>query len=292
MFKQILSITAMMALLSGTVTSCKSGDGGFKKTKDGIEYKIVKDEKGPNAKIGDIISYHLILKVGDSVLLDNRKMMGEEPLQVELQDNPNGNKKTDPTEVLTMMSAGDSAIIHVEMDSATRQMYTFAKPTDKLEFIFKLVSVKSKDEAEKDQRQAAEAQNVVDEKLITEYLAKNNINAQKTASGLYYVINKNGSGANIAEGQTAKVMYTGKTLDGTKFDSNIDKEFNHTEPLEFAVGRKQVISGWDEGLLLLNKGSKATFIIPSSLAYGDKSPSPLIPANSILLFDVELIDFK
>lgn len=290
MYKQILPVAAMATILV-SAASCKS-DGGFKKTKDGVEYNIVKDEKGTPAKIGDIISYNMIVKIGDSLMFDSRKMNNDKPIEMPLQDNPGANKAMDPTEVITMLSAGDSAVIRVALDSTARKMYTFAKPTDKLEFQVKLVSVKTKEQFEADMKTQSAAQAGTDDQLLTEYFTKNNLTPQKTASGLYYIITKPGAGENAAAGKTVKVMYTGKTLDGTIFDSNIEKEFNHTEPLEFPLGQKQVIAGWDEGIALLNKGAKATFYIPSTLAYGAQSPSPKIPANGILMFDVELLQIK
>jgi FKBP-type peptidyl-prolyl cis-trans isomerase len=86
--------------------------------------------------------------------------------------------------------------------------------------------------------------------------------------------------------------YTGKLMDGTKFDSNQDSTFHHMEPFTFPIGVGQVIPGWDEGVMLLNKGAKATLFIPSGLAYGEHPPTPAIPANSILVFDVEVVSYK
>jgi FKBP-type peptidyl-prolyl cis-trans isomerase len=291
MFKQILPVAAMATVLVG-LTSC-SGNKTFKKTKDGVEYLIVTDEKGPNAKIGDILQYNMIVKIGDSVMFDSKKMSeGGKPVEMALQDNPNATKSMDPTEVIKMLSAGDSAVIRVELDSMAKKIYTFAKPTDKLEFQFKMISVKSKEDFEKEMKAKAEAQSGNDEKALNEYFTKNGLSPQKTASGLYYIITKPGTGANPTVGQNVKVMYTGKLLDGTMFDSNIDPQFQHTEPLPFALGKGNVIPGWDEGIALLNKGAKATLFVPSNLAYGAQSPSPKIPAFSVLIFDVELLDFN
>jgi len=110
----------------------------------------------------------------------------------------------------------------------------------------------------------------------------------KTASGLYYTISKEGHGKNVDSGQTVNVDYTGMFLDGKKFDSNVDSAFHHVQPFPLEVGRGKVIKGWDEGLQLLKIGSKATFYIPSGLAYGAQDRGPQIPANSILVFDVEV----
>ena len=112
---------------------------------------------------------------------------------------------------------------------------------------------------------------------------------EKTASGLYYIVDKDGTGEQVKAGQTISVNYTGKTLDVQTFDSNIDPKFSHTDPLKFPVGQGQVIPGWDEGMMLLKKGSKARLFIPSPLAYGAQSPGPGIPANSVLMFDVEVL---
>lgn len=290
MFKQILPVAAMATIVVGAA-SC-SGNKTFQKTKDGVEYLIVKDEKGENAKIGDIIEYNMLVKIGDSVMYDSRKMNDNKPVQMALQENPSANKAMDPTEVIKMMSAGDSAVVRVVLDSMARKIYTFAKPTDKLEFQFAMVSIKSKEKFEAEMKEKSAAQAGTDDKIITEYLTKNNITAQKTASGLYYVISKPGTGANVTAGQTVKVMYTGKLLDGKVFDSNIDPQFQHTEPLEFPLGKGNVIPGWDEGIALLNKGAKATLFVPSPLAYGAQGNQGMIAPNSILVFDVELIDFK
>ena len=92
-------------------------------------------------------------------------------------------------------------------------------------------------------------------------------------------------------GDKVSVNYTGKTMDGKAFDSNVDPQFQHVQPFEFTVGQGMVIKGWDEGFTIFKKGSKGTLYIPSPLAYGANSPDPSrIPVNGILIFDVELLD--
>jgi len=108
-----------------------------------------------------------------------------------------------------------------------------------------------------------------------------------TASGLKYAIIKEGEGVAIEKGKQVVVNYSGFLLDGTKFDSSIERD----EPLTLVAGIGQVIPGWDEGLLLLKKGSKARFIIPPALAYGERDLGK-IPPNSTLVFDVEVVDVK
>jgi cyclophilin family peptidyl-prolyl cis-trans isomerase len=112
-------------------------------------------------------------------------------------------------------------------------------------------------------------------------------NAIKTASGLMYVITKEGEGSTPKKGQKIKAHYTGTLLNGKKFDSSRDRG----KPFEFPVGMGRVIRGWDEGFLAMKKGEKRILIIPHTLAYGDRGRPPTIPPKATLVFDVELIDF-
>ena len=110
---------------------------------------------------------------------------------------------------------------------------------------------------------------------------------KKTASGLYYTITKEGKGEHPAKGINVSVHYKGSLVDGTVFDSSYQRD----QPIEFSVGVGQVIPGWDEGILLLNKGAAARFVIPSHLGYGAKGAGGVIPADATLIFEVELIKF-
>ena len=118
------------------------------------------------------------------------------------------------------------------------------------------------------------------------FLAKNKTaeGVVTTESGLQYKVITEGTGATPADGDIVKVHYTGTLLDGTKFDSSVDRG----EPLEFPIGA--VIPGWTEMLKLMKVGGKVTAWIPSDLAYGPRGRGPQIPGNSLLVFEMELID--
>lgn len=93
-------------------------------------------------------------------------------------------------------------------------------------------------------------------------------------------------------GDVLNMNYTGKLEDGTTFDSNVDPKFNHVEPFEFTLGAGQVIKGWDEGLLGMKVGEKKTLNISPEKAYGPNGIPGVIPPNSTLIFDVELLEIK
>ena len=111
---------------------------------------------------------------------------------------------------------------------------------------------------------------------------------EKTATGLHYKINIVGEGKNPVAGSNVSVHYRGMLIDGTVFDSS----YQRNEPINFVLGQGEVISGWDEGIALLNKGASAKLVIPSDLAYGSRGAGGIIPPDATLIFEVELVDFK
>ena len=311
MIKRILPIAILGAALISN-TGCKN-DGGFKKLR-GIEYKIVKDVKGKNAVVGDIVEFQMVAKVdtlpGAALILNDTRSQGRPGvLKVEPVKN-NG----DFAVVLPLLSAGDSAVVQISCDTILsyvpaeqmNQLPKWLKKGNKITLTVAVLSIKTMDEyqkemqgkqaeMQKEMQQKAAAQMPVDDKMLQDYFAKNNIKAQKTASGLYYSITKAGSGANAKPGQLVTLKYIGKTLEGKQFDANMDESGKMLEgktPFTFPLGQGQVIKGWDEGVALLNKGTKAFFYIPSPLAYGPQAMGPELPANSILVFNVELTDVK
>jgi len=109
-----------------------------------------------------------------------------------------------------------------------------------------------------------------------------------TASGLQYIMNDPGTGAQPQPGDTVSVHYTGMLDDGTVFDTSRTRG----QPIQFVLGRGQVIAGWDEGIALLKEGGSARLIIPPDLAYGSAGYPGAIPPNATLTFDVELVSVQ
>ena len=122
----------------------------------------------------------------------------------------------------------------------------------------------------------------IKEQQIIENLSKD---FEVTSSGLKYKILNKGNGDSPVKGDKVKVHYKGMLIDETVFDSS----YKRNQPIEFNVGIGQVIPGWDEGIMLLKKGEKAKFVIPSNLGYGETGAGGVIPPNATLIFEVELL---
>ena len=140
-------------------------------------------------------------------------------------------------------------------------------------------AILAKIEADKKKKEEEFAAN--QEKLAEEMKAT----MQKTSSGLYYKITKTTDGIAPKAGDQVSVHYAGKLIDGTEFDSS----FKRNQPIDIPIGVGQVIKGWDEGILLLKEGERATLLIPSDLGYGANGAGGVIPPNAWLIFDVELV---
>ena len=125
---------------------------------------------------------------------------------------------------------------------------------------------------------------IINQDEIAAYLEENNLTAEKTESGIHYIIEAEGSEEKPTMNDTVTCHYKGYFINGSKFDSSYDRG----RPASFPL--KQVIQGWQEGIPLFGKGGKGTLIIPSRLAYGSNPPGGL-PPDAVMIFDIELINF-
>ena len=225
---------------------------------------------------------NILTKIADSVMFDSYKMNNNKPIEQQLNKQLLGSFM----EGFELLSAGDSALLRMPIDSAFKgQLPPFAKSGDNVTYYIKVIAIKTPAEYENEKKESASKQIKIDDEIIQAYIKKNNLIAKKTASGLYYVIEKAGNGKHATAADKVKVHYKGTLVDGTKFDSSYDRN----QPIDFPLSG--VIKGWTEGIPLLEEGGKGKLLIPSGLAYGQNAPpgSP-IKANDVLIFDVELLE--
>ena len=309
---------ALLTLVQPASAQAQAPTTTFSRLPTGTEYRLFrKDAAGsyqPHAlaptdapytsRAGQVLTVYMEFRTGrDSVLMSSRRMQPA-PQPVLLPD------KTAPgslEEALGLLLPGDSAVFRFPADTVFTK--TFRQPVPpfvkkagnvlvvlasarELVTTAEMMARREKEQAEniRQGKLLAAAQTAKDVAQIQAYLKKSKAVAKKTVGGTYYIIKKAGTGLPPKKGQTVRVLYRGTVLaTGKEFDSSAK---HGNEPIAFALGTGQVIPGWDQGIALLTKGSKAVLLIPSPLAYGPRGAGADIPANSVLRFEVELVDFK
>lgn len=278
---KFLKTTLGLGLTAGLLFSCND----FKVTQEADGSKFQIHEKGDGktkAKEGDIVTFDLVIKApNDTVFTDTYKR--KEPITMPLQK---GAFKGDFVNALTHLVTGDSATVYVSADSlfmrAQQPLPQGVSKGSEMKFIVKVKTIQTMADFQK----AQEEKKNNELKLMDNFAKKNFPNATKTQYGMYRVVLKEGAGATIPSGKTVKVEYTGKLMNGNVFDSSVGKQ-----PLEFPIGQGAVIPGWEQALMMMKKGEKSIFFIPSNLAYGEQGSGP-IPPFSPLIFEMEVIDVK
>lgn len=302
-----VSFVAALAILA--LSACKES---FKKGEKGLEYKIITSGSGDKIKLGDFMH----LEIGqfynngktDSLLSDTRTS----PQGAMIQPLDTMAIPSEFANILKQMRKGDSSVIRILTDSALKGVPKEQWPphfkaghyvltTIKVVDIYKTPAaadsarVKAMELAQVRMKQVADDQLKKDDKILKDLFAKNKTNVVKGELGTYVEVIQPGTGPNADTSSVVKINYTGKTMEGKTFDSNTDPAFNHVKPLlanltnDPSLGMR-VVPGWNDGLKLLNKGAKAKFYIPSSLAYGPQGNGGDIAPNAILIFDIEVVD--
>lgn len=300
-------ISYVVLLAAVVLSACKNES--FKKGKSGLEYKIISNGNGEKIKDGNFMQIHVgqYYNTGnkDSMMSDTRTSSG--PL-IEMLDTVSTPRQY--YEILNQLRKGDSLCIRLLTDSAFAKspqgMPPFFKKGHYLITTVKVIDIFTKREQADSARMAEMAiarkkdsiNNAAlaakDEKTLTDYFTKNNIKATRAPLGTYVEIIQPGTGKNIDTSvAVVRTYYTGRTMEGVEFDSNTSKgkgdPLNVNLTTDMLLGMN-VITGWKDGFSLVNKGTKAKFYIPSGLAYGANPPSADIKPNSILVFDIEIVD--
>jgi FKBP-type peptidyl-prolyl cis-trans isomerase len=297
------------------VAACNSAANvDFKKTSGGIPYKIFPGKgNGPNIKAGNFVKFQITQRIGDSVLHSSYKNGTSEFLKVDTSTVPREFKyeiKYALMEILLNAKEGDSIYITQAIDTFLAKKPELASDTllkkgGQIISTLRIVKVFQKEadarpdlEAEGARREAeamrrflaqpqVQQQMAADDKIIQDYLAKNNIQAKKTEWGTYVQIIQPGSGPSPAPGKFAVVRYKGMDLQGKEFDSNTDPS-KPAYPVQIGMG--STVKGFEDGIRQLKKGGSARIFVPSMLGYGPQGNPPAIMANQVLMFDISLED--
>ncbi len=278
-----------LACLFVVVTTSNAQKINYKKSDKGVRYSMLKSNKGAKIKLDDIVFLQIKYATDkDSVLFDSWKMGG--PIQLKVSKPT---FKGDLMDGLNLMTVGDSTLFLFSADSMFTKTFNmplpeFIKPGSDLKFTVKIDKITSEEILRADEIKVEKEKNMEEQKAIEQYIADNKLTPVTTPSGLKYVMYNEGTGAKAEAGKTVRVHYTGKLLNGTKFDSSYDRN----DPIEFKLGQGMVIKGWDEGIALLKEGGKALLIIPSNIAYGARGAGGVIPPFAPLTFEVELVSVQ
>jgi len=278
---------------------CK--DQNFKKIKGSrmpLEYKIIEGSGGDPVKYGNAIEFKAYSYYGDSLMSTPFDTVAQ-VIEIDSTKLPK-----EYIEIFTTARKGDSIITRTSTDSLLKAnpLPPYAKKGNYLGYHFKIIDIITdptkvaalRNESMESMRRidslSTEKQKGIDDKTLSDYLAKNNIKATKTAKGTYVEIITPGEGAAIDSGKAITVDYRGMTLLGKEFDSSYDESGKSVKPFTFVVGQRGSIEGFSDGVVLLKKGGKARFFIPSYMAYGSRGAGADIGPNTPLMFDVSVLD--
>ncbi len=282
---------AACVILAAVVVSCSQKDD-FQESGNGFSYNLaVHNEDAKSITDGMIVMYHSDYMINDTVLFSSRQSSAGTPHSLMY------NQAMDADSVPMLMAIkmcheGDSGIFKFNAKDLFENSFKIPlpdsiSPESNILAHLKVVNIFTREDhqayMEGLENEAFEKQLV----QIDEMLDAEGVEYQTTESGLRYVIVEEGQGEHPNAGDEVTVHYTGMLVNGTVFDSSVDRG----EPFQFPLGVGRVIPGWDEGIALLNKNAKAKLYIPSKLGYGMRGAGGAIPPNSILIFEVELLDF-
>ena len=293
MNKTIFLVAATILLLAAGCT-----ERNYVKTKNGLEYKILDGNGGKEIKYGNTIKFRAYSYYNDSLMATPYDSV---PQLMEVDST-----KLPPEYIAIFKAAkqGDSIITRIMVDSIMKfnQVPPFAKKGQYLGYRFKILDVIT-DPAQAEAMKKETMENLkrldsisvikqqgIDDKILSDYLAKNNITATKTAKGTYVEIQDPGTGPQVEVGKAITVDYKGMTLEGKVFDQSYDSSGKSVKPYTFMIGERGAIEGWPDGLVYFKKGGKGRLFIPSHLAYGPRGAGPDIPANTPLMFEVSVVD--
>lgn len=258
-----------------------------------MPYKIYASKDTQKVMPGTIIKVTVTQKLNDSVLFTTDNAM-----PVYLMVSGQVQQSYDISELWTSLKLNDSVVTTQMVDTfikrAPDRMPPNFKNGDRIFTYLKVQGIFASDSLAKLDEEATRKIFVAKDAVAVEkYLADKKITTQKTPGGAFVEVIKAGEGPVADTGNYVTVNYTGsKMLTGEKFDSNTDSTFGHLAPMSYNTGMGEMIKGFDEAILMMQKGAKVRVYIPSMLGYGSSGKPPKIGPNEHLVFDLELLDIQ
>jgi FKBP-type peptidyl-prolyl cis-trans isomerase len=290
----------IIAILVVLMSSCNEKD--FKTGETGYQYKIVRNGDGPLFENNNYILMYMDYYYEDDSLLFT---WTEKNIPVTLQYIDTIWERSGPIyHGLKKLKVGDSAIFKVKCSDLYEVAFrgnipyglnpfsditveigimSMLEPAQFRLWKANLFKIKREEIQKRKEQQLLE-----DISLIDIYMEEQGLVGMELESGIRYIIHEDGSGKKPEKGDQVLIHFNGYLLDGTQFDSSYDRN----EPYEFTLGARSVISGWEESVAEMTLGSKITFYLPSELAYGERGLGEMVNPNTVVVFDLELLDIK
>lgn len=255
-----------------------------------IQYQVHQSNpEGKQVALKDFVMFHLNTYTEDDSLLKTTYPNRAITKEISTED-PRYATEGFLKDMLLRLRKGDSATFLVNSDdlfrAIKRRRPPFIAPGSNLKYVIKVEQILSQNSLKRQEAKATHQIKEKDEKIIAPYATKYMDNAKRTYSGVWYEIKVQGEGDFAKPNDVVAIAYREKLMDGSPFRSS-DQD---GRLLEFPVGQGFVMKGLDESILLLKQGAKATFLLPSHLAYGEAGWKDVVAPNTPIILEVEFID--
>ncbi len=293
-------ITFILSILIVSFYSCTSD--GFKEGETGYQYKIVRNGDGPVFQNNQFILMYMDYYYEDDSLLFTWTEKNT-PVTLQYIDTI-WEKSGQIYHGMKKLKVGDSAIFKVNCSDLYEVAFNSNIPYGLNPFSDITVEIGIQSmldptefrmwqanlfKTRREQIQKRKEQQLLEDiSLIDIYLEEQGLIGMELESGIRYIVQEQGSGKKPEQGDQVLIHFIGYLLDGTQFDSSYEKN----DPHEFTLGTRSVIPGWEQSVAEMPLGSKITFYIPSGLAYGERGLGDLVEPNTVVVFDLELLEIK
>ena len=277
-------------IITLVISSCSDKYGDFDIAESGLKYRIVeRNESGQMPQIGDVLELNYSYETEKGKVLFESSESGRKYMKTLEHPAHTGGSIEDG---LAMMHEGDSVIFKISAENFLLFSEKYGRLPEGVEALdqiiikVRLVNIMDQKDMEQYMSSRFHTGEDVEMEILENYIKNANITAAPTESGLYFIEKNEGSGDYIEQGDEIVVNYTLTLADGSLVETTLG-----SEPMTYIVGREKFISGWEEAIAKMKKGSVATVIIPSKIGYGAEGKGDIQP-YSTLIFEIEIVDVR